>query len=509
MNHEGAPAFGAGAALLDRSLGEANLSVSRHTTYNLIGSLIPVVTALITVPLYIHLIGPARYGVLAIAWLLLGYFGLFDLGLGRATSFRVASLRDAPAAARADTFWAALGVNIGMGIVGGAVMWLSAGYFFAHVFKVSEGLRPEIVATVPLLALSVPVATLTGVLTGAMQGRERFLETNIVSVLSTGLFQLLPLLVAWKLGPNLVAILLAAMLAKLVAMLVLAYWCNREITRGHPPRIRRKEVPLLLRYGGWVTLTSVFGPLLVIVDRFAIGAMLGAVSVAVYTVPFQLAKQIQVLPSALTNALFPRISSASPEQQRKFGNDAAFALAGLISLPVLGGIFLLDPLLHLWVGRSIASDATPVGRILIVGFWINAFAMIPFTSLQARGRPDLVTKVLLAEIPPYFALLYFALVRWGVSGAAFALAARCLLDYFLLSWVSGKRFPGLLMLTCNFGLLVIAVLLSDLWGYKRWQWWVSASVLGIAMVILAWRTFPFEMKTRLLSQLRPAWSRAS
>lgn len=38
------------------------LSIRRHTAYNLLGAVIPL-----------GLIGEARYGVLAIAWLLLGY----------------------------------------------------------------------------------------------------------------------------------------------------------------------------------------------------------------------------------------------------------------------------------------------------------------------------------------------------------------------------------------------------------------------------------------------------
>src|SRR5215813_6772485 len=98
------------------------MSVSRHSAYNLAGSIIPVVLSFVTVPIYLKLIGAERYGVLAIAWLLLGYFGLFDLGLGRATSYRIAALRDASSRDRAKTFWAAVAVNIAMGLVGGLIL---------------------------------------------------------------------------------------------------------------------------------------------------------------------------------------------------------------------------------------------------------------------------------------------------------------------------------------------------------------------------------------------------
>ena len=185
------------------------MSLSRNTSYNLIGAVLPLLLSLLTVPLYLHLVGIERYGVLQIAWLLLGYFGLFDLGLGRATAFRIAALRDGPPEARAETFWSALIVNLAMGLVGGAILWAAARYFFVDHAKVSAVMRAETVAALPLLAVSVPIATLTGVLTGALQGREKFLETNSISVTSTALFQILPLAVAWSWKPCL-PLLLAA-----------------------------------------------------------------------------------------------------------------------------------------------------------------------------------------------------------------------------------------------------------------------------------------------------------
>jgi O-antigen/teichoic acid export membrane protein len=96
--------------------------------------------SIVTVPIYLHLVGPTRYGVLSIVWLFLGYFGLFDPGLSRAATYHIARLHDAPAKERGDVFWTAMLVNAGFGIVGGLVLYAVARPLFMHVSGLPAGI---------------------------------------------------------------------------------------------------------------------------------------------------------------------------------------------------------------------------------------------------------------------------------------------------------------------------------------------------------------------------------
>src|SRR5271154_6236400 len=58
--------------------------LARNTLWNLTGYLGPLVIAVLVVPLLIRHLGTAKYGILTIAWSVVGYFGIFDMGLSNA-----------------------------------------------------------------------------------------------------------------------------------------------------------------------------------------------------------------------------------------------------------------------------------------------------------------------------------------------------------------------------------------------------------------------------------------
>ena len=438
------------------------MSIRKHTAYNLFGTVLPIAVSLITIPVYIDTIGESRYGVLAIAWLLLGYFGLFDLGLGRATAQRIASLGHAKAKERSDTFWTALAINSALGLLGAFIMWPVALYFFGNHFSVDTKLELEILDVAHWLALAVPVATISGVFSGTLQGLSKFLELNLISVIGSAFLQIVPLTVALIYGPDLTWLIPVTIITRLFVMAILFQRCYSSILAGHAFKISKALSGSLLQFGGWVTISSVVGPMMVILDRFVIGAQLGARYVTFYTVPFQLAERTNVIPNALSSAMFPQLAQVGLGSEGKMLSEKALTHLTVIMTPLfLLGIFLIDWFIGFWIGEGFALKASVVGQILLVGFWANAIAKIPNALLQAGGRPDIVAKCHLVELIPYFILLYFGLEYLGIVGAAIAFSIRASADtLFLLYWANILK-RSLIFLVIPFVFLISSVIAAS------------------------------------------------
>jgi O-antigen/teichoic acid export membrane protein len=80
-------------------------------------------------------------------------------------------------------------------------------------------------------------------------------------------------------------------------------------------------------------------------------------------------------------------------------------------------------------------------RILAVGVLINSAAHIPYTFLEASGRPDVVAKCHLAEVLVHLPVAWLLVGRWGITGAAVAWTLRVTLDALLLLAAARRVIP--------------------------------------------------------------------
>ncbi len=431
-------------------------TLKRNFGLNMIGSAVPVATSLIMVPLYLHAIGAARYGVVSIAWLLLGYFGFLDFGLSRASANALSRLAHAPASERSPVFMTAFYLNLALGVVAGLVLYLGADLLLLHAFRMPASLRPEIGPAIPFLAAMLPLGMIGSVASGALESRERFLLSNTLSSTGTVRGQGIPLCCAFLIGPSL-AVIIPAILASRLAFVALNYAVVCRIER--PLHLRDFSATWMRRlfgYGAWVSVSSLVTPILDGVDQMIIGTVLGAVSVAHYAIPMNLSMRSQIVAGALARSVFPRLSRVSAAEAIILMEDSIVTLAYGFGMIIGPAIWLSGIFLRLWVGPDIARYSTPVAEILLLGAWVNGLAFIPYSMLQGQGRPRVTALIHTCQVGPFILVLWLLLQRFGLIGAAIAWTGRVLADCILMMVYAGsartiavKTSPAAVILTAD------------------------------------------------------------
>lgn len=413
------------------------MSLKRNSIWNLAGTGLPLLLGAITIPYLVKEAGVEAFGILTLIWALVGYFSLFDFGLGRALTQQVAASlagrrsRGVPQLVKSGLIFVLL-----TGAVG-ALLLAAMAYPLGHDWlKISPNLQSEATWSLLIAALGIPLTTTTTGMRGVMEAYEDFKTVNLLRI-ALGLANFgLPALSVWLAGPSLIYMVATLIAARILVLS--AYWMclNRKLPyRWYSVKPRKKTVKRLLSFGAWMTVSNIISPLMVTADRFVIAAVLGAGAVAYYTVPFEVLIRVLVLPGALTAALFPRLAS-----MLKHDPGLAYALYTR-SLQIIGpvlavvcGVIAVGSYwgLALWVSPAFAEESWLIASVLSLGILLNGIASVPFAMIQAAGDAKTTARLHIIEFILYVPLLLAALHLFGLVGAAIAWVCRVGLDLVLL-----------------------------------------------------------------------------
>jgi O-antigen/teichoic acid export membrane protein len=294
----------------------------------------------------------------------------------------------------------------------------------------------EVDAAAWAVAAALPAVVATGLVRGALEGRQLFLQSNLLKSLLGAMTFLVPTVVAFA-SPS-----LGAMAGGIAAVRIVGLAAHVAAAAALLPKPAESAGPaqfaLLLREGGWITVTNVVGPLMVTFDRFAVGGLVSLAAVAHYTMPQEAALRLLLVPLALATALYPALARSETGAQRDLGRRGIDATLSL-SLPLsIGFVLLAEPAFALWLGAEFARASAPVAAVLAIGLLANSVAQMPFAWIQARGRSDVTAKLHLAELPAYAAALWLLTSEFGILGAAWAWSLRAMVDCALL-FMSARR----------------------------------------------------------------------
>jgi O-antigen/teichoic acid export membrane protein len=431
--------------------------------WNAAGIGVPLVVGVVVVPAIVRGLGTERFGFLSIVWMMIGYFSIFDLGLGRTLTKLVADRlgadREGEVASLAAT---TLIIVVVSGIAVSVATALSAGWIAHRTMGASPALVPEAKAAILWLAASLPFVLLATVLTGLLEGYQRFALINAARLPLGVLVLVAPLAVLpFSRDLGIVTGVIAALRALNAAVLA---WLTLRVVpalRHQPFRFRRELVGPLLTFGGWLTVSNVVGPLMVYFDRFVIAALLGSAAIAYYTVPYDVLNRLLLFPLAIQGVLFPNFAimrvQNSPRIVSVFTRASSTTLL-LMTPPLLAIMLFAYQGLNSWVGASFAQNSAQTAKILMVGVIVNALARTPFVFVQGAGYAKWTALLHILELPFYAVVLWLLLHGGlGIEGAAYAWSGRIIVDAVALYAMTARLEPRLIRTVFrDLGLLAFA-----------------------------------------------------
>ena len=450
--------------------------LARNVLWNLLGTGAPLLVAIVAIPILIDGLGTARFGVLTLAWMVVGYFSLFDLGLGRALTKLVAEklgkgLDDEIPA----LIWTAISLMTVLGVLGAVVVAALSPWLVVGVLKIPLDLQPETLTAFYLLAASIPIVIGTTGLRGILEAHQRFGLVNSVRIL-LGIFTFLGPVAVLPFSVSLVPVVAVLVIARLVSWCAYAVLCLKvEPDLRCAITMHRAMIKPLINFGSWMTVTNIVGPLMVYLDRFFIGAIVSMAAVAYYATPYEVVTKLGVISGALMGVMFPAFSSALVTDRaraaRLFDRAVNYIFITLFPIVLVIVMFAHEGLI-LWLGNDFADNGSLVLQVLAVGVLANSLAQVPFGMVQSAGRPDLTAKLHLIELPFYLLILWWLLGVYGIVGAAIAWTLRVTIDTLFL-FVMARR---LLSVESLFQLRSVLII-----GMAFFLLPLGAAISGIAM----------------------------
>lgn len=417
-------------------------SLLRNTGWSMLALVAPLMAAVVAIPLLISGLGADRFGVLTLAWALVGYFNLFDLGFGRALTQQVAAALGTPAQTTiARLFWTFVWATLAFGTLGGLILAAASPWVVRGMLGVGPELQHEAQLALLVLALGLPFSVVTPGLRGLLEAHMRF---DLAAAVRT------PTNVALVAAPvavllftrSLVAVMASLVVARALGSL-LHFWVCRRVSDDvrRPSGPDRVSARALASTGGWMTVSNVAAPLMAYGDRFVVGALVSVAAAAYYSTPFDLITKVALVPLAFASVLFPAFATSHRiDAGATIGMMVRTTQALLLfMMPIILVIMAFAPeLMRLWLEDAFARAGTPVLKILAVGVLLNALAHIPLSYLQGIGRSDLVARVHLIELPIYMLALLLLVRGGGIEGAALAWSLRSGADALIVLALSAR-----------------------------------------------------------------------
>ena len=407
-----------------------------NTFYNLVGNLVPLISAAVFIPYLTHQLAAERFGFLTLMWALIGYFGIFDLGISKALIYHSALATSKKNKNQlAPTIIAGIQLVSIVGLVGLILLVIGSDQLANYLIKNSIDISREASTALIIVGITIPATTIGNALRGSLEGLSNFRQSALIKSITGSAFFVAPgLLVFFNFG-NLISFAYAFLGIRLVT----AVWCWLVVSHHplytssrsvKPTNSERRE---LVSYGVWTLASSIISPLMVYGDRFIISGLVGVGVLGIYAILQETLGRTLLVSASFASAIQPSFTHYTEKNQYDKYKIYQIKLAAIMMIFYLAIYAVSQPIVEWWLGKSL-DDYRSLFIIFSIALFFNSLAQLTNAFLLAKGKPNIPAKFHLIEFLVYMPMCVIATQRFGLNGAAITWMFRVILDYGLQQW---------------------------------------------------------------------------
>jgi len=276
-----------------------------------------------------------------------------------------------------------------------------------------------------------------------LQGRQRFIAFNVLRIAPAGLFalfvcalvtvdaaSLLELVVVWTAANVIVAIPLAGLARSFV-----------PDASEHQPSASLRDV---VGYGARAFVGSTSPSEVLRIDQAIVALSLSRKALGLYVVALAFVNLPRFMSQSIGMVAYPRIAAARPRRQASLVRKYVALVAVVSGTVVVAMELAVESLLPAVFGHEF-SGAVVTAQILLVAAFLLALRRVLTDASQGLGRPGAGSVAELINLAVTLPLIALAAPRYGIEGAAVAVAAGAALSLASLAFVVRRtlRDPGL------------------------------------------------------------------
>ncbi len=351
--------------------------------------------SMLVIPIYVRLLGPTSWGIIAACSSLQLMFTFIDLGFSQIVPRWVArESSDTEALRRYIRVFQKIYGGLALG--GFMILQLAAGPLASRWFNVPQEQMPRLELCIRLIAFQLLFQFANNLYVSVWHGLQLQIQANLRTCLFGTLKHGLAVAVLVYAAP-VPTYYACAFSTVAFAELGTSWWVTRR--RGLLQAVAGEDLPLrpFLKEAAMLSAGIIVGLSVSQLDRIVLSRTVSVESFGIYVVVANLAMAFLALQAPLTRAYFPLLAQEAKQLGRVHPATLRRLLLGNTALCVIPALLVAvwaEQVLRLWVhnARFVELGVAPL-RLLLVAMCFNALYNCFYQVIIAYGRAHLIIKI--------------------------------------------------------------------------------------------------------------------